>query len=149
MFALTIVATLGAAGLFYYNDTQARLATYAAQQAQLETSLTIQRETTEQLIANITLMTKTVEDLNTEFAESRERVKDLENTFNRTKSGKQRDFGNLAVKRPGLVEKIVNTATQDVFRCLELLSGATVQQKDMENAKVNNCFETTSADTAE
>jgi septal ring factor EnvC (AmiA/AmiB activator) len=127
---LIMLALLGAAtyaAYYYYNDTQAKLAQYAANQARLEIALETQRAATAALQQNIQIMQTTVRTLNQQFADSRRTVQDLERRFNETSAGQQRDFGALAAARPGLVQTIVNTATQDVFKCFEQISGANVE----------------------
>jgi septal ring factor EnvC (AmiA/AmiB activator) len=127
---LIMLALLGAAtyaAYYYYNDTQAKLAQYAANQARLEIALETQRAATAALQQNIQVMQTTVRTLNQQFADSRRTVQDLERRFNETSAGQQRDFGALAAARPGLVQTIVNTATQDVFKCFEQISGANVE----------------------
>lgn len=127
---LIMLALLGAAtyaAYYYYNDTQAKLAQYAANQARLETALETQRAATAALQQNIQVMQTTVRTLNQQFTDSRRTVQELERRFNETSSGQQRDFGALAAAKPGLVQTIVNTATQDVFKCFEQISGANVE----------------------
>lgn len=125
MFALLGLAAY--AGYYYYKDTQAKLAEYAANQARLEIALTTQKAATDALLANITTMQTTVRTLNQQFTDSRRTVQELERRFNETSAGQQRDFGELAAAKPGLVQTIVNTATQDVFKCFEQISGANVE----------------------
>lgn len=127
---LIMLALLGAAtyaAYYYYNDTQAKLAQYAANQARLEVALETQRAATAALQQNIQVMQTTVRTLNQQFTDSRRTVQELERRFNETSAGQQRDFGALAAAKPGLVQTIVNTATQDVFKCFEQISGANVE----------------------
>lgn len=127
---LVMLALLGAsayAAYYYYTDTQAKLAQYAANQARLETALETQKAATEALLENIATMQTTIRTLNQQFTDSRRTVQELERRFNETTAGQPRDFGALAAARPGLVQNIVNTATQDVFKCFEQISGANVE----------------------
>lgn len=124
------------AGYYYYTDTQARLAEYAANQARLEIALTTQKAATDALRENITTMQTTVRTLNQQFADSRRTVQELERRFNETSAGAERDFGALAASKPGLVQRIVNSGTQDVFACFEQLSGANV---DINSDLYKNC----------
>lgn len=135
-----VIAALAAVAYYYYNDTQSRLAAYAATQAVLEVSIQQQQETIQALQSDVARMTGTIQTLNTEFAASRERVRELETTFRENSGGGERDFGNIAAERAGLVERIVNTGTQEVLRCFELLSGATATPEEIASEKFNDCI---------
>jgi septal ring factor EnvC (AmiA/AmiB activator) len=122
-----ILAAAAYAAHYYYTDTQAKLAQYAANQARLETALETQKAATDALKQNIQVMQTTVRTLNQQFTDSRRTVQELERRFNETSAGQQRDFGALAAAKPVLVQTIVNIATQDVFKCFEQISGANVE----------------------
>lgn len=139
------VAALVGAAYYYYTDTQKRLTAYAEIQAQLEISLQYQQETIQSLQGDIDRMTSTIQTLNTEFADSRQRVRELENTFRENSGGGERDFGEIAAERAALVERIVNTGTQEVLRCFELLSGAPATPEEIANEKFNDCIINNSA----
>lgn len=133
-------AVFAAGAYWYYRDTQAALQAYAANTAVLETSLQSQKETTLALQQDIEHMRQVLGLLNKEFTQSRAQVVELEKKFNQTKSGADRDLGTLAAEKPGLIEKSVNTGTREVFRCLELLSGATPTQGEKDDQKYNACI---------
>ena len=120
-------AAFAGVAYWYYKDTQKALATYAANQAKLETSLAIQKETTENLQADIKLMTDTIQTLNEEFAQSRLNVKELEELFTTSSDGSSRDFGKLTIEQPDYVEGRIQKGNDEVFRCIELLSGQEAQ----------------------
>ena len=59
----------------------------------------------------------------------------LKDKFNKVNaSGKKRDIGALGVKKPGLIEKIINKGTINAQRCIEIASGAKLTEKEI-NAK--------------
>lgn len=49
-------------------------------------------------------------------------MEDLRNKFNQKKSGEERKFGELLIKRAEWMEKIINKGTQKVFECFEQIS---------------------------
>ena len=54
--------------------------------------------------------------------------------FNKTNaSGKKRDMGDLAIARSSTVEKIINKASSNATRCVEIATGAPLTEKE-ENA---------------
>ena len=131
---------------WYYTDTQKALAAAAANQAKLETSLSIQKETTASLQADIKLMTQTIKELNQEFALSRLNVKRIEQLFTQDEDGTSRDFGELTIQQPDYVEQKIQKGNDEVFRCIELLSGQEAKQGEKENAEFIDCL-TSNTDT--
>lgn len=60
-----------------------------------------------------------------------ENMINLKSKFNKIKEdGSKRDFGELLLKKGGLIEKIINKGTQKVFKCFESIS---------RNEANNNC----------
>jgi hypothetical protein len=45
------------------------------------------------------------------------------------------DIGAAAVAKPGLTEKVLNGATSNVQRCLEIMSGAQLTEKELSATK--------------
>lgn len=133
-------AAFASVAYWYYQDSQAALQRYAENQSRLQVALEQQTLTTEQLQQDISVMNEIVTDLNEDFAASREQVKELENKFNESANGDERDFGELAAKKPVLVQKIVNTATQEAFECFEQISKTTTEGVDSE--EINKCLGT-------
>lgn len=136
----TAFAMFAGVAYWYYVDTQKALAVAAANQAKLETSLSIQKETTASLQADIKLMTQTIQELNQEFALSRLNVKKLEQLFTQSEDGMLRDFGELTIQQPDYVEEKIQKGNDEVFRCIELLSGQEAQQGEKENAEFIDCL---------
>ena len=136
----TAFAMFAGVAFWYYKDTQKALAVAAANQAKLETSLSIQKETTASLQADIKLMTQTIKELNQEFALSRLNVKRIEQLFTQDEDGTLRDFGELTIQQPDYVEEKIQKGNDEVFRCIELLSGQEAQQGEKENAEFIDCL---------
>ena len=51
--------------------------------------------------------------------------------FNTSSSGSSRDFGELAAQRPASIQRIINNATANAMRCLELASGAPNTEQEL------------------
>lgn len=56
--------------------------------------------------------------------EQTQKINDLRTKFNETQTGDKRDLGKLAIAKPGLIQKIINSGTKNVGRCIELQTGA-------------------------
>ena len=60
----------------------------------------------------------------------------LDDKFNKTNaSGKKRDIGNLAVNRPESVERVINRASDNAVRCVEIAMGAELTEKEINATK--------------
>jgi nitrogen fixation/metabolism regulation signal transduction histidine kinase len=125
---------------WYYQDTQKALMQYAQNQAKLETSLTIQKSATESLQNSLKVMSETITQLNKDFAESRQKTKELETMFNQDKQGNKRDFGELTIEAPEYIEGQINKGSNEVFRCVELLSGQEAKEGEADDKEYIDCI---------
>ena len=60
-------------------------------------------------------------------------VKELSDKLNVKANGQSRDLGELARAKPQVVQGIINRATDDVNRCFEILTGASVKEGEVNN----------------
>lgn len=129
-------------GIFYwyYQDSQKALKQYAENQSKLETALDTQLQVTKQLQEDIRLMQELQQELQEKFEASRDLTKSLELLFNEDADGNIRDFGELAEKNPDLVTEELNTGTQEVFECFELLSNGSDNNGEKNDKKYIDCF---------
>jgi len=85
-------------------------------------------------------MQKQNEKLQKEWTEINNRNRALENRLAR------HDIGAAGVAKPGLTEKVLNNATKNAQRCLEIFSGSTLTEKELSATKpseINNeCWRT-------
>jgi DNA repair exonuclease SbcCD ATPase subunit len=131
---------MAGAGVWYYNDTQERLAILQENNAKLETAV----QTNEQALAAQTAAFESMrvqnEKLQKEWTEINNRNRSLENRLSR------HDIGASGVAKPGLTEKVLNNATKNAQRCLEIFSGSTLTEKELSATKpseINNeCWRT-------
>jgi len=66
----------------------------------------------------------------------KEEVTALEKKFNKINaSGEKRDLGALAKERPALIERIINRASINVLRCLEVSMGAPLTEAERNATK--------------
>ena len=131
---------MAGAGVWYYNDTQERLAILQENNAKLETAV----QTNEQALAAQTAAFESMrvqnEKLQKEWTEINNRNRSLENRLSR------HDIGASGVAKPGLTEKVLNNATKNAQRCLEIFSGSPLTEKEFSATKpseINNeCWRT-------
>lgn len=130
---MIVMAAMVAGGYWYYNDTQARIATLTENNAKLETAVATSEATIDALQADYAKMAATNEELNSKFANIRRQNQVLADKLSR------HDLGVLGASKPGLVERVINGASDKAGRCFELLSGAELTEKE-QNAKNANAF---------
>ena len=130
--ALAILATvlIIAGGLWYVTSLRADLATAQANNEKLEAGISAQQE----LIAGMQKDIEAIQSINKELQVQNEKQRqDVQNLSNKFNSG-SRDFGVFAATKPSVVEKLVNKGTINALRCIELASGAPLNEKE-KNAK--------------
>ena len=116
------------AGAFYwyYNDTQERMAILNENNAKLEVAVQTSEAAVEALQVDYQRASEELNKVNIEFASIRRQNQVLSDKLGR------HDLGNLAENKPGLVERVINGASDKAGRCFELLSGAELTDKEME-----------------
>lgn len=125
--ALIIVVVI-AAGAWYVTGLRADLAVSEANNQKLVEATHAQNMLIESMQKDITQIQEVNKQLAEQNEKQRQDVSNLANKFNK------RDFGALAAEKPAVVEKLVNRGTANVMRCLELASGAPLNEKEL-NAK--------------
>ena len=135
-----LMCAMGGGVYWYYNDTQERIAILTENNVKLETAV----ETNEQALAAQTAalqsMQKENAKLQAEWTEINNRNRSLENRLSR------HDIGASGVAKPSLTEKVLNNATKNAQRCLEIFSGSPLTEKELSATKpseINNeCWRT-------
>ena len=130
-----ILAALG--GSYYYvksnNDKMEALikinATYELNQKTLQGAINKSNETIDTLTQEYANIKKQYEGLEADYSLMRMYGEELPAKFER------HDLNDLALAKPELVEKIINSASKDANRCMEILSGASI----LEGEKNSEC----------
>jgi len=137
--ALVLLMLAGAGGGFVYVKTlKSDLETAKANQAKLEASVETQKAVIVQMQADFQAISKAKDELNQRAIVLQEELKNLDDKFNKTNaSGKKRDIGDLAIQRTKPIEKIINRATANAQRCVEIAMGAPLTEAE-KNATKNS-----------
>lgn len=107
---LTIMLlTLGASSKWYYEDTQARIATMRENSAKLQVAAETSQNTITRLKDDAVALIKSNADLQIGLKEAEQSVDTLRNTLI------DHDLVKLSLKKPGLIEKRINNGTAKVF----------------------------------
>ena len=129
-----VILVMGGIGYWYYQDSQSTINTLTKNNAKLETAIETSEATIEQMKTDHAAMTKELNRVNNDFAVVRRQNNILADKLER------HDLGLLGNSKPGLVERVINNATDKASRCFELLSGAelTDKEKEAENGQQFN-----------
>jgi hypothetical protein len=130
-----LVSSLAGAGL-YVMKLRSDNAILKANQIKLEEAVASQQEVIAQQKADF----ETIMAANAKLQETRDILKqelqNLDDKFNKTNaSGKKRDIGDLAVNRPDSVERVINRASDNALRCVEVAMGAELTEKEINATK--------------
>ena len=124
-----LMCAMGGGVYWYYNDTQERIAILTENNAKLETAVQTNEEALASQQASFKAMQAENSRLQTQFQEINDRNRALENRLSR------HDIGAAAVAKPGLTEKVLNNATKNAQRCMEIFSGAPLTEAELSATK--------------
>lgn len=140
-------AAFAGVAYWYYQDTQKALRTYAENQGKLEGAIATQAAANEALRNDLVNMQVAFNELNTAFEEARQQVRNVEKLFEQGTDGRDMTVGERAVEDPAYIEEQVNTGTNELFRCFEILTGAPIGDEDA-NAKYVKCVDSVNSDSS-
>ena len=129
---LIILASAGG-GYWYVQKLQKDNAILKSNQVKLETAVAESNQVIEQQskdLKKIRTTLKEVEELN-------DRLQADKDSLNK-RLGKH-DIGNLAENKPGLVEKIINKASDSAARCVEIASGSPLTKEELNGTPNREC----------
>jgi len=121
--ALIIVAIIAAGG-WYVMNLKADLAISEENSKRLQEGVREQQALMKQMAEDIAKIQDINRDLAEQTTKHRAEVDALSRKFSQDAKGQPRDFGQFAKERPELVERLVNRATRNAMRCMEIASGA-------------------------
>ena len=131
---LVLVMLAGAGGGYLYiNKLQKDNATLKSNQIKLESAVEDQKAVIESQAEDFKKIRSTLTKLEEENAKL---LKDKQDLAKRL--GKH-DIGNLAENKPGLVEKIINKASDSAARCVEIASGSPLTEEELNGTPNREC----------
>ena len=120
-------------GYLYVNKLQKDNAILKTNAIKLESAVDDQKAVIEQQtkdLKQIRTTLKTIEELNDKLEADRDA---LNNRLSK------HDIGNLAENKPGLVEKIINKASDKAARCMEIASGSPLTEEELNGTPNREC----------
>ena len=121
---ILLIIVLVAAGGWYLMNLKADLAISEANNQKLVDATKAQTELIEGMKADIEQIQKTNAELAAANEKQKRDVEALNSKFSK------RDFGALAAEKPAVVERLVNRGTKNALRCMELASGAPLNEAE-------------------
>ena len=119
LLVLGVIGGVGYGAFYYYKDTQARIAILTENSAKLEQAASTQKQTIETLVADAAKF----QELNKELNIKLNKANDYKDTL--IDKLRKHNLAKLSLKKPGLVEKKINSGTKKLFESFEKLSGTT------------------------
>ena len=130
--ALVLLAGAGG-GYLYVNKLQKDNAILKTNQIKLETAVAESNQVIEQQSKDLKKIRSTLK----EVEELNDRLQADKDSLNK-RLGKH-DIGNLAENKPGLVEKIINKASDSAARCVEIASGSQLTEEELNGTPNREC----------
>ena len=130
--ALVLLAGAGG-GYLYVTKLQKDNAILKTNQDKLETAVAESSQVIEQQTKDLKKIRSTLKEIDEQNAKLQ---KDRDALNNRL--GKH-DIGNLAENKPGLVEKIINKASDSAARCMEIASGSPLTEEELNGTPNREC----------
>ena len=130
--ALVLLAGAGG-GYLYVNKLQKDNAILKTNQIKLETAVAESNQVIEQQSKDLKKIRSTLEKVE----ELNDKLQADKDSLNK-RLGKH-DIGNLAENKPGLVEKIINKASDSAARCVEIASGSPLTEEELNGAPNREC----------
>lgn len=139
---LILFALAGAGGAFLYVKTlKADLETAKANQALLESAVEDQKAVIVQMQRDFEAIAQAREEIDKKNRVLEAELKNLDDKFSKTNaSGQKRDIGDLAIARTKAIEKVINRATANAQRCVEIAMGSPLTEAEMnatKNSEIN------------
>ena len=109
---------------WYISGLRADLQQEQANNIALQQGIAEQQRVIDQMRRDFEQIQSINASLRAEVARQEAEKQALIERFNTSSSGSSRNFGELAAQRPASIQRIINNATANAMRCLELASGA-------------------------
>ena len=131
---LGLILLAGAGGGYLYvNKLQKDNAILKTNQVKLETAVAESNQVIEQQSKDLKKIRSTLK----EVEELNDKLQADKDSLNK-RLGKH-DIGNLAENKPGLVEKIINKASDSAARCVEIASGSPLTEEELNGTPNREC----------
>jgi hypothetical protein len=134
LIGITLLGATG--GVAYVYKLKADNAILKENQIKLEEAVNEQQQVIAQQKQDFESILQANKELNELSASLQKDLDVLDDKFNKTNaSGKKRDLGDLANARPDTIERIINRATENAQRCIDIAMGSPLTEKELNATK--------------
>ncbi len=126
-----LILSIVAGGFGYVMKLRADNATLKANAIKMEMAYEVQEKTIAKQKEDFEAILEANKQMNILVQNLREDLQNLDKRFNKN----NRDIGKLAIKKPGLVEPIINGASERAKRCVEIASGSPLTEAELNATK--------------
>ena len=131
---MVLIMMAGAGGGYMYvKKLQKDNLTLKINQSKLETAIEDNNAVIEQQTKDLKKIRTTLSELDEVNKKLQADKDNLSNRLNK------HDIGNLAENKPGLVEKIINKASDSAVRCMEIASGSPLTEEELNGSPNREC----------
>ena len=136
MVMVGIMLTGLAGGVAYVYKLKADNAILKENAIKLENAISSQQAVIDQQKKDFENILQANKELNALKLTLEKELEVLDDKFNKTNaSGKKRDIGDLAIAKSKVIEKIINRASDNAQRCVEIAMGAELTEKEINATK--------------
>ena len=128
LIVILIILILLGSGAWYVINLKADLAVSEMNNQKLQDGIKQQQDLIDSIQKDVADIQEKNAQLQQENEKQKKDVNSLSNKF------AKRDIGQRAIENPELVERLINRGTENALRCIELASGAELNEKE-KNAK--------------
>jgi hypothetical protein len=133
-----IIAAAIAGGYFYIDGLKKDNEILKLNQAKLEDSIETQAIVIEQQKEDFKEIKKANDDIVKQNQILANSIDELRSKFEKVNGlGEKRDLGKLALEKTSLVEKIINNATENAHRCMEIAMGSALTEEEKNAEKIS------------
>lgn len=122
---IAIVGSLTGTGYYIYNSTLNTITTLTSENTQLRNAADQNRQELDRILEDVRQIATESENVSDEFQRANLVVTELRRLL------REHNLGELAVERPQMIENRVNSATQDLNRCFEIMSGSPLTTEEI------------------
>lgn len=138
LIGLATLVVAGVALFFYIKALQAEVTIQKQNVDKLQIVVNQQKSVMDQMQKDFAKIQAIQKDLGTQIQKAQGDVTQLSKTFNQSKATKKpRNFTNIAEKKPGLIQILINNGTEQAARCNEVVTGSPLTA-DESAGKVRN-----------
>lgn len=126
-----LLSMMGGGAWYYYDSTQKAIRVLVANNATLEANTVTLKDANQVNLDTIGNLQETYTQIQENYSqlESEFQVIRLQSSELRERLGRH-DLSALAAAKPALVEKSINSASNNALRCFELISGSAPNEKE-------------------